>query len=144
MTTNPSSTSTAPGPSQALSEGAAPPPAAPIPLPTRAPSASAVLSSASVLNRLFAQVTTRKDESAAILESRLQAEIDGRKEERFYWISFVALLLDALVLPNIGFWGIPIFLVQLVTLIGLAGWLGVDRAVLLLHRIFDKYVAHKS
>lgn len=70
-------------------------------------------------------------DNIARLETDLDAERDGRKEERFYWICLSAFLLDPLVYRGVDNFPafIIIFMFQLVVLIGLAHKLGVDWAV---------------
>ena len=87
---------------------------------------------------------TKIDDAAATLEFRLQREADLRREERFGWIFAISLLADALVFPNLGWSVVPVFLLQVVFLIFMARWLGIDAVVILLERIFDKYIAHNS
>ncbi|MGQ0580382.1 MAG: hypothetical protein ACT4O6_00485 [Reyranella sp.] len=83
---------------------------------------------------------TKQDETAAILERQIQQERGDRRTERFYWIFGTMLLLDMAVLPHVGFIAIPLFLLQLIFLIGIAGTLGIDPVVVLLQRLFDKYL----
>jgi hypothetical protein len=79
--------------------------------------------------------------SAAKLEQDLQNERDSRKEERFYF------LLAAIMVANIPLFNafesswalLPTFLLELVLLAGLAKFLGVDRAVVLIERIFSYF-----
>jgi hypothetical protein len=79
---------------------------------------------------------TKTDESVAELESELQREKDGRREERFYMVALSSVLLDGIMFPHISAVGI-IFIgaVQLVCLIGLARFLGVDTVVVLFERL---------
>jgi hypothetical protein len=72
---------------------------------------------------------TPTDNVAAKLESGLQEERDSRKEERFYW------LLALVIIGNVPLFNafasswalLPTLLLELVLLIALADWLGVDR-----------------
>lgn len=83
-------------------------------------------------------------DNIARLETDLDAQIDGRKEERFYWIAFVAFLIDPMIyracesFPTF----LLIFMFQLVILAGVAKELGVDWAVTsiggLLHWISER------
>lgn len=99
-----------------------------------------------VLEKLENTRVTPLDQTAAALEQRLQHEIDLRKEERFFWIAFTSLLLDGLMFKFLEFsllcW--PMFILQLVLLIGVAGWLGVDRVVVVLERLLNKYLPSKT
>jgi hypothetical protein len=86
--------------------------------------------------------STKKDEAASELEQKLQSEKDSRKEERFFWIFDLTILLDIIAfkfLDNIAL-AVIILLLELIFLIGLAGWMGVDRVTLLLIRFFHAYL----
>lgn len=77
------------------------------------------------------------DESAAALELRLQREIDGRQEERFYAIAIGTMLIDMFAFEHLPWIGIIcIFLLQLVILLGLAKRLGNEHATILLDYLF--------
>lgn len=92
------------------------------------------------LTRLSASTpTTKYDELVARLEGRLQFEIEDRNEERFIWIFLVTILADAIILPIISWATIFIFILQVVFLIAVARWLGVDSVVVLLERIANRY-----
>lgn len=43
---------------------------------------------------------TKADENIAALQSRLQSEVDGRREERFAWALALTIALDALILQH--------------------------------------------
>lgn len=78
------------------------------------------------------------DDTAAALESKLQCEIDARREERFYWICAITIPLNVIFYKFMDsfFAFISLFLLQIIILIGLAGWLGVDHIAVLLERFF--------
>ena len=84
-----------------------------------------------------ASIPTRLDDTAAALEAKLAKEQDERKEERFFWVFALVVIFDILVLPPLEVFAIPIFLLEIVFLIALAKWLGVDWAVVLLERLFN-------
>ena len=79
-------------------------------------------------------------EVAAAYEVKLQAEIDSRQEERFFWIFALVLCIDMLVFPGLSWGALPVLLLEVVFLIGLAHHLGVDSVVVLLSRIFNRYI----
>jgi hypothetical protein len=83
---------------------------------------------------------TKIDETAASLESLLQAERNHRNQERFFWIFGCSLLLDIIIFRELGAWGFPIFLLQIVFLFGLAGWMGVETVTVFLERLFYRYL----
>jgi hypothetical protein len=86
-------------------------------------------------------VTSRLDDAAAALEKQIQNERDDRNTERFYWIFGTSLLIDMMALPHLHVAAvIPIFLLQLVFLIGMASRLGIDVVVVLLRRLLDKHL----
>lgn len=84
---------------------------------------------------------TKVDQSAAKLEGELQEEKDSRREERFVWILACTYLSDVIIFKFLDNWGysLPMFLLQLIFLIALADWLGVDRAKILLEALFSKF-----
>lgn len=88
---------------------------------------------------------SRTDDVAAKLESDLQQERDSRKEERFYWILALVVTFDAFLFGSLeNQWAmLPIFLLEVVGLIGLADWLGVDRVKVLLERLYAKWLDRK-
>ena len=79
-------------------------------------------------------------EVAAAYEVKLQAEIDSRQEERFYWIFALVLCIDMLVFPSLSWVALPVFLLELVFLTGLAHHFGVDSVVVLLNRVFNRHI----
>lgn len=89
------------------------------------------------------------DESAAALEARLQGEMDGRQEDRFYSIAIGTVLIDMAVFQHMPWIGIVcIFLLEIVILLGLAKRLGSEHVTLLLdylfHQICEKIGLGKS
>lgn len=82
----------------------------------------------------------------AELETSLEQEREGRKEERFYWVLACCILVDPLIFNVMnGGWGFaPLLLLQIIMLIGLAKRLGVDWAVELLSWTFEVIAKRKS
>lgn len=83
------------------------------------------------------------DNVAAQLESDLQQERDSRREERFYWIFALVVVANVPIfgsMPSIAAL-VATFLLELVLLIGLADWLGVDRVKVLLEKIYAKWLS---
>jgi hypothetical protein len=78
------------------------------------------------------------DETAASLEGQLQAEREGRNQERFYWIAGMSVLIDVIAYKVIdsAFGFILIFVLQLAILTGLAAKLGVDKVAVLLGQLY--------
>lgn len=93
-----------------------------------------------------ARVSTQVDESAAALERALQRQIDGRREERFFWIFTLVIFGDVNAFSVIQNWagGIAIFLLELVFLLGLAKFLGVEHIIVPLERVLNKYIPSES
>lgn len=92
------------------------------------------------LTRLSAtSPATKYDELVATLEGQLQSEIEDRKEERFIWIFALTILADVIILPIISWATVFIFILQVVFLIAVARWLGVDSVVVILERIANRY-----
>ena len=86
----------------------------------------------------------RTADEIAKLEDDLQHERDSRKEERFYWILALVISMDVSAFQRLG--GVQvvfIFLLELVLLIPLAKYLGVDWMVellkALLFKVLDKF-----
>jgi hypothetical protein len=50
--------------------------------------------------------------------------------------------MGALVFPALSWGSLPVFLLEIVFLIYMAKWLGVEVVVVLLERIFNRYVAN--
>lgn len=84
-------------------------------------------------------------DNIAKLETDLDTERDERKEERFHWLAVTSILFDVIAVQAMGgsWLFIPIFMLQLVVLIGLAKKLGVDWAVqligTLLHMLTERW-----
>jgi hypothetical protein len=81
---------------------------------------------------------TKIDESAAALERLLQRETDQRREERFVWIFAVIMLLDVIAFERLSTPTILLFLLELIFLVFMAKWLGVEAVVLPLERLLDR------
>jgi len=85
------------------------------------------------------------DESAAALEAAVQREIRKRREERFFWIFAVVILVDFIALRSLS-WivGILIILMELILLVGLAKWLGIEWIAAPFDRLIEKYSSTRS
>lgn len=76
--------------------------------------------------------------SAASLAGKLSKEKDDRQEERFYWIFSTIMLIDVIIFQSLGkVAAIFISMLELVFLIGIAKFLGVDAVVKLLENMFN-------
>ncbi|WP_116082058.1 hypothetical protein [Tropicimonas sp. IMCC34011] len=77
-------------------------------------------------------------ENIAKLETDLDAEKEERREERFYWICGVAISFDVIAIQAVsGSWLFaPVFMLQLILLVGIAQRLGVDWAVQMIGALF--------
>jgi Mn2+/Fe2+ NRAMP family transporter len=89
--------------------------------------------------------TEQIDLTAAALAEQLQREIDNRKTERFFWIFACSMLLYvfAVKLLDSSFAPLALFLLLIIFLIGIAAWQGVDTVVILLHRLFNRWMPEK-
>ena len=78
-------------------------------------------------------VATKSDEGVGALEKAIESERDRRREERFYWILALTIVLDISSFQHLT-WApsILVFLLEIIGLIGMAKWLGVDAVVVLL------------
>lgn len=83
--------------------------------------------------------------AVARLESDLQKERDERKEERFYWIAGLVMVGNVPIFAGMpsAWLCLPIFLLEVVILIGLADKLGVDRVSVLLEKLYARYLNEK-
>ena len=88
----------------------------------------------------FRSVVVRKsDEEAAALEEALESVYDSRREERFYWILALVVIFDVGSFQHLAWMpSILIFLLEVIGLIGIAKWLGVDAVVVLLERTYSR------
>lgn len=70
-----------------------------------------------------------KDETLASLESALDKEKDGRREERFYFCCAIVLLINMIGLRDMQTWSSPIIIGvgELALLVCLSQKFGVDR-----------------
>lgn len=89
-------------------------------------------------------IPTTTDNAIAALERQLQRVQDKRNEERFIWTLVSVLLIDIIAFPGLGWAMIPVFLLELILLIATAKWFGIDWAVVLLERIFGRYLPNKN
>ena len=84
-------------------------------------------------------VVTKSDEGADALEKALESEQNNRREERFYWILALIVVLDVASFQHLAWTpSVLIFLLEIIGLIGMAKWLGVDVVVVLLERIYSR------
>ena len=85
------------------------------------------------------------DENAEALQRTLQQEIGKRREERLFWIFGVVILVDFIALRGMN-WivGILIILLELILLVGLAKWLGVEWIAAPFDRLIEKYSSTTS
>lgn len=76
-------------------------------------------------------------DNIAHLETSLDAEKEERLEERFRWVCVTSLLLDVIAVAALdGSWlFLPIFMLQLIALIGFAKAYGVDWAEQLIGKL---------
>jgi len=75
-------------------------------------------------------------------ELKLEATVDSRNEERFFWVLSLVIIIDVVIFQVLPWYAaMMIFLLEIILLIGLASHLGVDKVVVLLNRIFDKYLS---
>jgi hypothetical protein len=98
----------------------------------------------SVYTKLDQEKGTELEAATAALEARLQHEIDSRRHERFFWIFGASLLADPIVYNMMGgsWMFLFFFLLQVVFLIGMASYHGVERVVILLELIFNQLHTH--
>jgi hypothetical protein len=84
-------------------------------------------------------------ESAEASERALQREIGKRREERFFWIFGVVILVDFIALRGMS-WivGILLILMELILLVGLAKWLGIQWIAAPFDRLIEKYSSTTS
>jgi hypothetical protein len=85
---------------------------------------------------------TPVDESAAALERALQREVDSRREERFYWILGLVIVGDVAAFNVVQSWtgSVAIFLLEIILLLGLSKFLGVEHIIVPLERLLNKYL----
>jgi len=84
---------------------------------------------------------TKADENIAELQSRLQAEVDGRKEERFTLVFALAIALSALILPHMP-WAVTVSLclLELILLGHFATVCGVQSVIMPFERMFNRMI----
>jgi len=93
------------------------------------------------VNKSSTDVTTKEvvalTDNIASLETSLAKEKDERLEERFRWVCATAILFDVVAVSALnGSWlFLPIFMLQLIVLIGFAKEYGVDWAEQLIGRL---------
>lgn len=78
-------------------------------------------------------------DTAAALERQLQREQEQRKEERFVWVFATSLLFDVIAFGQVGALpSVGLLILQIIFLIAMAKWLGVDFVVVALERFLEK------
>lgn len=95
--------------------------------------------------KLIAGKSTHKDLQIAKIENDLQKEKDSRKEERFYWIFGMLFIIDVFTLPNAtSSMGVTVMILfELIFLICLAAWSGLDKISIILSNILSKLMDKK-
>ena len=68
-----------------------------------------------------------------------------RREERFFWIFAVVILVDFIALRSMS-WiiGVLIILMEFILLVGLAKWLGIEWIAAPFDRLIEKYSSTTS
>ena len=91
-----------------------------------------------VSGQMLAPETTALTNNIARLEDRLDTEREQRMEERFRWVVVTSILFDILAIHEVdGSWlFVPVFMLQLICLIGYAKANGVDWAEQLIGQLF--------
>ena len=93
------------------------------------------------MNEFFRSVVVKKsDEEAGCARRKpLSPNDDSRREERFYWILALVVVFDVGSFQHLPWMpSVLIFLLEVIGLIGMAKWLGVDTVVVLLERIYSR------
>lgn len=94
------------------------------------------------LKKITEEKDTPKDAQIAKIESDLEKEKDSRREERFFWIFGIVVIIDAFTLSassNLaGIFIIAIF--QFILLVTLAAWFGLDRISVYLSKILEFFL----
>ena len=82
----------------------------------------------------------KRDQQIAVLQRNLDKEKDSRREER-YWLAFtIVVLIDCILIQNIGWKILPILLIELVPAIYFAKKLGIDEAAEYLDKLAGLFV----
>jgi uncharacterized membrane protein len=94
------------------------------------------------LLKIAGEKETPKDTQIAKVENDLQYEKDSRKEERFYWIFGIVLIIDAFIFPNAQSSSGVILLgiLQLVFLIVLAACLGLESVSIIISKVLNSFI----
>jgi hypothetical protein len=89
------------------------------------------------------ELSSKRDETIAALETRLEKERDARKEERFYSVVGMVILFNFVTFPSMQTWGAPIALLilEILLLLGFAKQCGVDYVVKLIDRTIGDVVS---
>lgn len=93
-----------------------------------------------IFDVLIGEEPSKKDQQIAELQSQLEAERDGRKEDRFVGIVCIVLLLDVVFFSVMETFGGPIALLvlQLLILIPLAKRMGMEEIAEILSRVLHR------
>lgn len=80
------------------------------------------------ISNIVREPATKRDDTIAALEARLEKERDARKEERFCFIVGLVIMFNFVTFPSMQTWGAPIAILALetVVLLGVAKQCGVD------------------
>lgn len=95
---------------------------------------------------LQAEKADSRDQQIAELQTKLDAQIDARKEDSFLWILGVLALVDTVTLGAMDNWSAPIVigLIQLVGVTVLADRLGIDTVAPLIDRLTGAFASKKE
>ena len=80
-------------------------------------------------------------EALDTVQRNLDAEIEARKEERFYLICIIVIIIDIFTFQDMQTWSAPVSIafIEFIFLISLARKLGVDHIWTLTEKIIDKW-----
>lgn len=84
---------------------------------------------------------SKKDELIESLQSSLQHEVDGRREERWIWLVALMIMFDAFTFRHMETWSGPIMigLIQLLVVIALGRRWQMDHIWTLTEKLADKW-----
>jgi hypothetical protein len=82
-----------------------------------------------------------KDAALEILQKELDRQKEGRKEERFYWVCALCVIVDILMFREMQTWASPVCIsvIELLILISLGRRWGVDHIYTLTEKFLDKW-----
>lgn len=81
------------------------------------------------------------EEALVVTQKELEDERDSRREERFYWIAAIMVIVDLWIFPQMETWSAPISIafIQFLILLSLGNYLGADIIYTLTQRVIDKW-----